>query len=82
MKDEASTQTYYKKYKEKILYFGEGAEWESNSATSNKMLDSQRVYTYNKPLTKLQFRVPSTSSTNYNDSYYARIVFTTAKDSS
>ena len=79
MKDEASTQTYYKKYKEKILYFGEGAEWESNSATSNKMLDSQRVYTYNKPLTKLQFRVPSTSSTNYNDSYYARIVFTTAK---
>lgn len=79
MKDEASTQTYYKKYKEKILYFGEGAEWESNSATSNKMLDSQRVYTYNKPLTKLQFRVPSTSSTNYNDSYYARIIFTTAK---
>lgn len=79
MKDEASTQTYYKKYKEKILYFGEGAEWESNSATSNKMLDSQRVYTYNKPLTKLQFRVPATSSTNYNDSYYARIVFTTAK---
>lgn len=79
MKDEASTQTYYKKYKEKILYFGEGAEWESNSATSNKMLDSQRVYTYNKPLTKLQFRVPSTSSTNYNDSYYARIVFTAAK---
>lgn len=80
MKDEASTQTYYKKYKEKILYFGEGAEWESNSATSNKMLDSQRVYSYNKPLTKLQFRVPATSSTNYNDSYYARIVFTTAKD--
>ena len=80
MKDEASTQTYYKKYKEKILYFGEGAEWESNSATSNKMLDSQRVYTYNKPLTKLQFRVPATSSTNYNDSYYARIVFTAAKD--
>lgn len=79
MKDEASTQTYYKKYKEKILYFGEGAEWESNSATSNKMLDSQRVYTYNKPLTKLQFRVPATSSTNYNDSYYARIIFTTAK---
>lgn len=79
MKDKTSTQTYYKKYKEKILYFGEGAEWESNSATSNKMLDSQRVYTYNKPLTKLQFRVPSTSSTNYNDSYYARIVFTTAK---
>ena len=80
MKDEASTQTYYKKYKEKILYFGEGAEWESNSATSNKMLDSQRVYTYNKPLKKLQFRVPATSSTNYNDSYYARIVFTAAKD--
>lgn len=79
MKDEASTQTYYKKYKEKILYFGEGAEWESDSATSNKMLDSQRVYTYNKPLTKLQFRVPATSSTNYNDSYYARIVFTAAK---
>lgn len=79
MKDEASTQTYYKKYKEKILYFGEGAEWESNSATSNKMLDSQRVYTYNKPMTKLQFRVPATSSTNYNDSYYARIIFTTAK---
>lgn len=79
MKDKASTQTYYKEYKKKILYFGEGAEWESNSATSNKMLDSQRVYTYNKPLTKLQFRVPSTSSTNYNDSYYARIVFTTAK---
>lgn len=46
------------------------------------MLDSQRVYSYNKPLTKLQFRVPATSSTNYNDSYYARIVFTTAKDSS
>ena len=79
MKDKASTQTYYKEYKKKILYFGEGAEWESNSATSNKMLDSQRVYTYNKPLTKLQFRVPATSSTNYNDSYYARIVFTTAK---
>lgn len=79
MKDKASTQTYYKEYKKKILYFGEGAEWESNSATSNKMLDSQRVYTYNKPLTKLQFRVPTTSSTNYNDSYYARIVFTTAK---
>lgn len=79
MKDKASTQTYYKEYKKKILYFGEGAEWESNSATSNKMLDSQRVYTYNKPLTKLQFRVPATSSTNYNDSYYARIIFTTAK---
>lgn len=79
MKDEASTQTYYKKYKEKILYFGEGAEWESNSATSNKMLDAQRVYSYNKPMTKLQFRVPATSSTNYNDSYYARIIFTTAK---
>ena len=79
MKDKASTQTYYKEYKKKILYFGEGAEWESDSATSNKMLDSQRVYTYNKPLTKLQFRVPATSSTNYNDSYYARIVFTTAK---
>lgn len=79
MKDEASTQTYYKEYKKKILYFGEGAEWESDSATSNKMLDSQRVYTYNKPLTKLQFRVPATSSTNYNDSYYARIVFTAAK---
>lgn len=80
MKDKASTQTYYKEYKKKILYFGEGAEWDSNSATSNKMLDSQRVYTYNKPMTKLQFRVPATSSTNYNDSYYARIVFTTAKD--
>lgn len=79
MKDEASTQTYYKEYKKKILYFGEGAEWESDSATSNKMLDSQRVYTYNKPLKKLQFRVPATSSTNYNDSYYARIVFTAAK---
>lgn len=79
MKDKASTQTYYKEYKKKILYFGEGAEWESDSATSNKMLDSQRVYTYNKPLEKLQFRVPATSSTNYNDSYYARIVFTTAK---
>ena len=79
MKDKASTQTYYKEYKKKILYFGEGAEWESDSATSNKMLDSQRVYTYNKPMTKLQFRVPATSSTNYNDSYYARIVFTTAK---
>lgn len=79
MKDKASTQTYYKEYKKKILYFGEGAEWESDSATSNKMLDSQRVYTYNKPLTKLQFRVPATSSTNYNDSYYARIVFTAAK---
>lgn len=79
MKDKASTQTYYKEYKKKILYFGEGAEWESDSATSNKMLDSQRVYTYNKPLKKLQFRVPATSSTNYNDSYYARIVFTAAK---
>lgn len=79
MKDKASTQTYYKEYKKKILYFGEGAEWESDSATSNKMLDSQRVYTYNKPMTKLQFRVPATSSTNYNDSYYARIIFTTAK---
>lgn len=79
MKDKASTQTYYKEYKKKILYFGDGAEWESDSATSNKMLDSQRVYTYNKPLTKLQFRVPATSSTNYNDSYYARIIFTTAK---
>nr|DAD86402.1 MAG TPA: hypothetical protein [Siphoviridae sp. ctsBB38]DAF99081.1 MAG TPA: hypothetical protein [Siphoviridae sp. ctOxh11] len=79
MKDEASTQTYYTEYKKKILYFGDGAEWESDSATSNKMLDSQRVYTYNKPLTKLQFRVPATSSTNYNDSYYARIVFTAAK---
>ena len=79
MKDKASTQTYYKEYKKKILYFGEGAEWESDSATSNKMLDSQRVYAYNKPLKKLQFRVPATSSTNYNDSYYARIVFTTAK---
>lgn len=79
MKDKASTQTYYKEYKKKILYFGEGAEWESDSATSNKMLDSQRVYSYNKPLKKLQFRVPATSSTNYNDSYYARIVFTTAK---
>ena len=32
-----------------------------------------------KPLKKLQFRVPATSSTNYNDSYYARIVFTTTK---
>ena len=79
MKDKASTQTYYKEYKKKILYFGEGADWESNSVTSNKMLDSQRVYTYNKPMTKLQFRVPATSSTNYNDSYYARIIFTTAK---
>lgn len=79
MKDKTSTQTYYKEYKKKILYFGEGADWESNSVTSNKMLDSQRVYTYNKPMTKLQFRVPATSSTNYNDSYYARIVFTTAK---
>ena len=79
MKDKASTQTYYKEYKKKILYFGDGADWESNSVTSNKMLDSQRVYTYNKPLTKLQFRVPATSSTNYNNSYYARIVFTTAK---
>lgn len=79
MKDKASTQTYYNEYKKKILYFGDGAEWESDSATSNKMLDSQRVYTYNKPLKKLQFRVPATSSTNYNDSYYARIVFTTAK---
>lgn len=79
MKDKTSTQTYYKEYKKKILYFGEGAEWESDSVTSNKMLDSQRVYSYNKPLTKLQFRVPATSSTNYNDSYYARIVFTTAK---
>lgn len=79
MKDKASTQTYYKEYKKKILYFGDGADWESNSVTSNKMLDSQRVYTYNKPMTKLQFRVPATSSTNYNDSYYARIVFTTAK---
>lgn len=79
MKDKASTQTYYKEYKKKILYFGDGADWESNSVTSNKMLDSQRVYTYNKPLTKLQFRVPATSSTNYNDSYYARIIFTTAK---
>lgn len=79
MKDKASTQTYYKEYKKKILYFGEGAEWDSDSVTSNKMLDSQRVYTYNKPMTKLQFRVPATSSTNYNDSYYARIVFTTAK---
>ena len=79
MQDKASTQTYYKEYKKKILYFGEGAEWESDSITSNKMLDSQRVYTYNKPMTKLQFRVPATSSTNYNDSYYARIVFTTAK---
>lgn len=79
MKDKASTQTYYKEYKKKILYFGDGADWESNSVTSNKMLDSQRVYSYNKPLTKLQFRVPATSSTNYNDSYYARIVFTTAK---
>ena len=79
MKDKASTQTYYKEYKKKILYFGEGAEWESDSATSNKMLDAQRVYSYNKPLKKLQFRVPATSSTNYNDSYYARIVFTTAK---
>lgn len=79
MKDKASTQTYYKEYKKKILYFGEGAEWESDSATSNKMLDSQRVYSYNKPLKKLQFRVPATSSTNYNDSYYARIVFTAAK---
>lgn len=80
MKDKTSTQTYYKEYKKKILYFGEGAEWESDSVTSNKMLDSQRVYTYNKPLKKLQFRVPATSSTNYNDSYYARIVFTAAKD--
>ena len=79
MKDKASTQTYYKEYKKKILYFGDGAEWESDSATSNKMLDSQRVYTYNKPLKKLQFRVPATSSTNYNDSYYARIIFTAAK---
>ena len=79
MKDKASTQTYYKEYKKKILYFGDGADWESNSVTSNKMLDSQRVYTYNKPMTKLQFRVPATSSTNYNDSYYARIIFTTAK---
>ena len=79
MKDKTSTQTYYKEYKKKILYFGEGAEWESDSVTSNKMLDSQRVYSYNKPLTKLQFRVPATSSTNYNDSYYARIIFTTAK---
>lgn len=79
MKDKTSTQTYYKEYKKKILYFGEGADWESNSVTSNKMLDSQRVYTYNKPMTKLQFRVPATSSTNYNDSYYARIIFTTAK---
>ncbi len=79
MKDKASTQTYYKEYKKKILYFGDGAEWESDSLTSNKMLDSQRVYTYNKPLKKLQFRVPATSSTNYNDSYYARIVFTAAK---
>lgn len=79
MKDQASTQTYYKEYKKKILYFGEGAEWESDSATSNKMLDAQRVYSYNKPMTKLQFRVPATSSTNYNDSYYARIIFTTAK---
>lgn len=79
MKDKASTQTYYKEYKKKILYFGEGAEWESDSPTSNKMLDSQRVYTYNKPLKKLQFRVPATSSTNYNDSYYARIVFTAAE---
>lgn len=79
MKDKASTQTYYKEYKKKILYFGDGADWESNSVTSNKMLDSQRVYTYNKPLTKLQFRVPATSSTNYNDSYYARIIFTAAK---
>ena len=80
MKDKASTQTYYKEYKKKILYFGEGADWDSNSITGNKMLDSQRVYTYNKPMTKLQFRVPATSSTNYNDSYYARIVFTAAKD--
>ena len=79
MKDKASTQTYYKEYKKKILYFGDGGDWESNSVTSNKMLDSQRVYTYNKPMTKLQFRVPATSSTNYNDSYYARIIFTTAK---
>ena len=79
MKDKASTQTYYKEYKKKILYFGDGADWESNSVTSNKMLDSQRVYTYNKPLKKLQFRVPATSSTNYNDSYYARIIFTAAK---
>lgn len=79
MKDKASTQTYYKEYKKKILYFGDGADWESNSVTSNKMLDSQRVYTYNKPMTKLQFRVPATSSTNHNDSYYARIIFTTAK---
>ena len=79
MKDKPSTQTYYKEYKKKILYFGDGADWESNSVTSNKMLDSQRVYTYNKPMTKLQFRVPATSSTNYNDSYYARIIFTTAK---
>jgi hypothetical protein len=79
MKDKASTQTYYKEYKKKILYFGDGADWESNSVTSNKMLDTQRLYTYNKPLTKLQFRVPATSSTNYNDSYYARIIFTTAK---
>ena len=79
MKDKASTQTYYKEYKKKILYFGDGADWESNSITGNKMLDSQRVYTYNKPMKKLQFRVPATSSTNYNDSYYARIIFTAAK---
>ena len=51
MKDKASTQTYYKEYKKKILYFGEGADWDSNSITGNKMLDSQRVYTYNKPKT-------------------------------
>ena len=79
MKDKASTQTYYKEYKKKILYYGEGADWESDSITGNKMLDSQRVYTYNKPMTKLQFRVPATSSLYYNDSYYARIIFTTAK---
>lgn len=76
MKDKASTQTYYKEYKKKILYFGDGAEWESNSIESNKMLDSQRVYIYHKAMKKLQFRLPA----KVDDSYYSRIQFTAGKD--
>ena len=80
MKDKTSTQTYYKEYKKKILYYGTGGNWSDDSTTVNKFLDSEKIYTYTKPMKKIQFRVPAVTASTYNDSYYARLIFTTQKD--
>ena len=76
MKDKLSTQAYYAAYKKAILVLATGGNVSSSSTKSTLTLHTENIYKYTKPMQSIEWKLP----TKPDDSYYARLVFTTQKN--